>query len=164
MRTVQASKRPTPREANLVGVQERRAPGRRAKASVAGDGTGCVVGGLLGVEGDDMSRRNEQRKRGSTRGSPRRSRTAKASRISRPAAKSRCACEWGGWGHVSEDGPGQNNPDRSEDPWGRAEDRSHGGASTSPSIPTQSGDKTGARGARRVDANRGEQRVCREQA
>src|SRR3954470_1908399 len=32
------------------------------------------------------------------RGSPRRSRTAKASRISRPAVKSRCAGEWGGWG------------------------------------------------------------------
>jgi len=46
--------------------------------------------------------------------------TAKASRISRDAAKSRCACEWGGWGRLSEDGPGHYNPDRSEDPWGRA--------------------------------------------
>jgi hypothetical protein len=36
------------------------------------------------------------------------------------AAKSRCACEWGGWGRISEDGPGHYNPDRSEDPWGRA--------------------------------------------
>lgn len=43
-----------------------------------------------------------------------------ATRISRFAAKSRSACEWGGWGRISDDGPGQNNPDRSEDPWGRA--------------------------------------------
>ena len=35
---------------------------------------------------------------------------------------------WGGWGRLSEDGLGQHNPDRSEGPWGRAEDRSHGGA------------------------------------
>ena len=41
----------------------------------------------------------------------RRSRTAKASRISRHAVKSRCACERGGWGRLSDDGPGQNNPD-----------------------------------------------------
>jgi type I restriction enzyme, R subunit len=39
-------------------------------------------------------------------------------RISRSAAKSRCACEWGGWGRLSDDGPGQNNPDPSEGPWG----------------------------------------------
>src|SRR5215472_18635998 len=43
-----------------------------------------------------------------------------ASRISRRAAKSGCAWEWGAWGQISEDGPGQHNPDRSEDPWGRA--------------------------------------------
>ena len=35
-------------------------------------------------------------------------------------AKSRCACEWGGWGRVSDDGSGHYNPDRSEGPWGRA--------------------------------------------
>jgi hypothetical protein len=34
--------------------------------------------------------------------------------------KSGCACEWGAWGQISEDGPGHYNPDRSEDPWGRA--------------------------------------------
>jgi hypothetical protein len=43
-----------------------------------------------------MPGRNVQRKLGTTRGSPRRSRTAKASRISRHAVKMRCACEWGG--------------------------------------------------------------------
>jgi hypothetical protein len=26
----------------------------------------------------------------------------------------------GGWGRLSDDGPGQHNPDRSEGPWGRA--------------------------------------------
>jgi hypothetical protein len=57
-----------------------------------------------------------QRKLGTTRGSPRRSRTAKASRISRRAVKSRCAREWGGWGQLSDDGPGHYNPDPSEGP------------------------------------------------
>src|SRR4029453_19274508 len=70
-----------------------------------------------------------QRKPGTTRGSPRRSRTAKASRISRPAVKSRCAGEWGGWGRLSEDGPGQHNPDPSEGPWGGGRPTLHGGAS-----------------------------------
>ena len=74
---------------------------------------------LPGVKEDGMSGRNGQRKPGTTRGSPRRSRTAKASRISRHAVKSRCAREWGGWGRLSDDGSGQHNSDRSEDPWGR---------------------------------------------
>src|SRR6202049_5147388 len=73
--------------------------------------------GVPGVGEDGMSGRNVQRKLGTTRGSPRRSRTAKASRISRRAVKSRCAREWGGWGRLSDDGPGQNNPDPSEGPW-----------------------------------------------
>src|SRR5215831_7092649 len=60
-----------------------------------------IDGELPGVGEDGMSGRNGQRKLGTTRGSPRRSRTAKASRISRFAAKSRCACEWGGWGRLS---------------------------------------------------------------
>src|SRR5215470_15173763 len=70
------------------------------------------------VREDGMSGRNGQRKRGTTRGSPRRSRTAKASRISRHATKSRCAHEWDGWGRLSDDGLGHYNPDPSEDPWG----------------------------------------------
>jgi hypothetical protein len=65
-----------------------------------------------------MSGRDEQRKPGTPRGSPRRSRTAKALRISRRAVKSRCAREWDGWGRLSVDGPGQNNLDPSEGPWG----------------------------------------------
>ena len=73
---------------------------------------------LPGVGEDGMSGRNVQRKLGTTRGSPRRSRTAKASRISRHAVKSRCAREWGGWGRLSDDGPGHYNPDPSEGSWG----------------------------------------------
>ena len=78
-----------------------------------------------------MSGRNEQRKPGTTRGSPRRSRTARASRISRHAVKSRCAREWDGWGRLSDDGPGHHNPDPSEDPWGGGVITLQGGAQSS---------------------------------
>ena len=47
-----------------------------------------------GVSEGDMSIPNDQRKHGTTQGSPRRTGTAKASGISRSAAKSRCAPEW----------------------------------------------------------------------
>jgi hypothetical protein len=86
---------------------------------------------LPGVREGGMSGRNERRKPGTTRGSPRRSRTAKASRISRHAVKSRCACEWDGWGRLSDDGPGHYNPDLSEDPWGGGLITLHGGARSS---------------------------------
>jgi len=79
-----------------------------------------------------MSGRNEQRKLGTTHGSPRRSRTAKASRISRHAVKSRCAHEWDGWGRLSDDGSGHYNPDPSEGPWGGGVMILHGGAKSSP--------------------------------
>jgi hypothetical protein len=79
-----------------------------------------------------MSGRNEQRKPGTTRGSPWRSRTAKASRISRFAVKSRCACEWDGWGRISDDGSGHYNPNLSEDPWGGGVISLHGGAQSRP--------------------------------
>jgi hypothetical protein len=46
--------------------------------------------------------------------------TAKAPHITCRAGKLGRAGKWGGWGHISEDGPGQHNPDRSEGPWGRA--------------------------------------------
>src|SRR5262249_40124215 len=64
------------------------------------------------------SRVSQSRMATTARGSPRRSRTAKAFGISRTTAKSERACEWGGWGRLSDDGLGQNNPNRSEDPWG----------------------------------------------
>ena len=80
---------------------------------------------------DGMSGRNEQRKPGTARGSPRRSRTAKASRISRLAVKSRCAHEGDGWGRISDDGSGHYNPNPSEDPWGGGVISLHGGAQSS---------------------------------
>jgi hypothetical protein len=46
--------------------------------------------------------------------------TARAARISHRVVKSRCAGKWGAWGRLSDEGPGQNNPDRSEGPWGKA--------------------------------------------
>src|SRR3982074_875854 len=98
---------------------------------------------LPGVREDGMSGRNVQRKLGTTRGSPRRSRTAKASRISRCAVKSRCAREWDGWGRLSDDGPGHYNPDPSEGPWGGGLPSLHGGALSSPCLRTQSGNIAG---------------------
>ena len=47
-------------------------------------------------------------------------RQPRASRINRSAAKSRCARQWGAWGRLIVDGPGHNNLDQSEGPWGRA--------------------------------------------
>src|SRR5208282_1725288 len=76
-------------------------------------------------------------KLGTTRGSPRRSRTAKASRISRRAVKSGCAREWGGWGRLSDDGPGQHNPDPSEGLWGGGVVTHNGSALSSPRPDTE---------------------------
>jgi hypothetical protein len=75
-----------------------------------------------------MPRKNGQRKPGTTRGSPRRSRTAKALRISRHAVKSQCARGWGGWGRLSDDGSRQHNSDPSEGPWGGGRPHLQGGA------------------------------------
>ena len=86
---------------------------------------------LPGVREGGMSGRNEQRKHGTTRGPPRRSRTAKASRISRHAVKSRCAQGWDGWGRLSDEGPGHYTPDLSEGPWGGGVVILHGGAPSS---------------------------------
>src|SRR5262252_10571484 len=108
---------------------------------------------LPGVGEDGMSGRNGQRKLGSTRGSPRRSRTAKASRISRFAAKSRCACEWGGWGRLSDDGPRQHNPDPSEDPWGGGLPTLHGSALARNRPDTERDIRGYERDARRTEAN-----------
>jgi hypothetical protein len=63
---------------------------------------------LPGVGEDGMSGRNVQQKLGTTRGSPRRSRTAKASRISRHAVKSRCAREWDGCSTPRASGSGRS--------------------------------------------------------
>jgi hypothetical protein len=78
---------------------------------------------------------SSKRKFGTTRGSPRRSRTAKALGISRTAAKSERACEWDGWGRLRDDGLGQNNPNRSEDPWGAGCPRPDFAVSVGPPFP-----------------------------
>jgi hypothetical protein len=78
-----------------------------------------AAGGLPGVIEHNTSTKNVSRKLGTSRGQPRRTRTAKTPRISRSATKSRCARERGAWGRLSVDGPGHYNPDRSEGPWGR---------------------------------------------
>ena len=78
---------------------------------------------------------SSERKFGTTRGSPRRSRTAKALGISRTAAKSERACERDGWGRLSDDGLGQKNPNRSEDPWGAGCPRPDFAVSVEPPFP-----------------------------
>jgi hypothetical protein len=47
-------------------------------------------------------------------------RPAKATGISRSAAKSRCVRKGDGWGRLSDEGAGQHNPCWSEGPWGKA--------------------------------------------
>ena len=118
-----------PRVKRIAGGGECRAVQTLAKARVGiAVYWTCAMAELLGVIESGMSRRNARRKPGTTRGLPRCSRTAKAASISRIAAKSCCACEWGGWGRISVDGPGQNNPDWSEGPWGGGSPTLHGGA------------------------------------
>jgi len=67
-----------------------------------------------------MIGRNSERKLGTTRGLPRRSRTAVALCITDTVGKAQRAREWGGWGRISDDGSGHYNPNRSEGPWDRA--------------------------------------------
>ena len=139
--------------------------GFAAKAMSASENWTITMIELPGVIEGGMPGKNGQRKPGTTRGSPRRSRTAKASRISRPAVKSRCACEWGGWGRLSDDGPGQHNPGRSEGPWSRATkvarmvvfDRAGG-------LRLRTGDPCCCERARRMEANLTTRRACWEQA
>src|ERR1019366_5323953 len=94
------------RIAGILGVPSRWSNG---EGHVDIEGLEHIDVGLPGVGEDGMPGRNEQRKPGTARGSPRRSRTAKASRISRFAVKSRCTREWGGWGRLSDEGPDSIN-------------------------------------------------------
>ena len=126
--------------------------------------TGLAMIELPGVIESGMLRKNGQRKPGTTRGSPRRSRTAKALRISRHAVKSRCAREWGGWGRLSDDGLGQHNPALSEDPRGRWGIPPYGGALSGPRPGSVRDNRCWPRGARRAKTNRASISACREQA
>src|SRR5262249_38490090 len=128
-----------PRETDLRDHRECRAAQISAKANVDTAALELIDVELPGVIEDGMPGRNGQRKPGTARGSPRRSRTAKASRISRSAAKSRCACEWGGWGRISDDGSGHYNPNPSEGPWGGGLPTLHGGALSSPQVRLRAG-------------------------
>ena len=74
-----------------LGVPNRSEPSVKASAVVKE--LGICSDRLPGDSEDDMLGGNGQRKRRTTRGSPRRSRTAKASHIRRSATKLRCACE-----------------------------------------------------------------------
>src|SRR3954464_5855997 len=129
MRTSEASKSEprVKRIAGLLGVPSRSDLGE-GRVGIATLDT-CDGRTPRGQRGRHV-RTEWQRKPGTTRGSPRRSRTAKASRISRPAVKSRCAGEWGGWGRLSNDGPGQQKPDPSEGPWVGGRPAHQGGASS----------------------------------
>jgi hypothetical protein len=124
-----------------------------------------AVGGLSGVLEDDMPRKSDQRKHGTTRRSPRPAGTARASPISRKAVKWWRAGEWGGWGRLSVDGPGQNNPDRSEGPWGRGKIPSNSGTRSNRATRTQSRDCTewcysvDCKRVRRAEANWAAQHV-----
>ena len=83
--------------------------------------------------------------------------TAKASGISRKAVKSGCACEWGGWGRLSVDGAGQNNPVWSEGPWGRAAEAARTEVfqrTTSPGTERGSDEGSGEHEGRRQTARR----------
>jgi len=111
-----------------------------------------------------MSRRNVQRKLGTTRGSPRRSRTAKASRISRRDGEVAMCQPVGRMGPTSVDEPGQNNPDQSEGLWGGVEPYSNGGTPRSLRPDTERDNRFGLRGVRMTDANRVSTGECREQA
>src|SRR5215467_246248 len=97
---------------------------------------------FCGLRGRHVAK-DHQRKLRTSGGSPRHrgTCTAKASRINRSAAKSRCAYNWGGWGRLSVDGPGQNNPGRSEDPWGRANIVARMAVLKRATAPTPSGDE-----------------------
>ena len=126
------------------------------KASVFGEALGKSSRRVpRGLRGRHVAKDHQQKLRTSG-GSPRHrgTCTAKAFRINRRAAKSRCARQWGGWGRLSVEGPGHYNPDWSEDPWGRAAIVARMAALKRTTAPTLSGDKQfWKRGARRKEAN-----------
>src|SRR4029453_18207134 len=119
-----------PRETDCGGIG-RAEPLRTRRRRCRHRSSGLAMIELPGVIESGMPRKNGQRKPGTTRGAPRRSRTAKVLRISRYAVKSRCARGWGGWGRLSDDGSRQHNSGKSEDPWGGGLPNLQGGARSS---------------------------------
>jgi hypothetical protein len=87
-------------------------------------------------------------------------RTAQAFGISRPAVQSGSACEWGGWGRISEDGPGQKNPDRSEGRWGRAAEAVRTEVFQRARSPAPNGEPTSAAGNTKDEGQRNDARAA----
>jgi hypothetical protein len=118
----EASKIPASPESECEDVRERRNCYTELKASVSGEALGFRSRRVPRGLGGRHVAKERQRKLRTGCGLPRHVQacTAMAFRINRETAKSECACNWGGWGRLSVDGPGQHNPDRSEGPWGRA--------------------------------------------
>ena len=112
-----------------------------------------AVDGVPGVIEGDMPRKSGQRKHGTSPETPRPTGTAGAPRITGTAGKSLRARERGGWGRLSVDGPGQNNPDRSEGPWGKSALALERRCITEHGTPTLSGARPMPRSARRANAN-----------
>ena len=110
-----------------------------AKANVVGEELGQAADEVSGVVGSGMLEQSGQRNLGTSRGQPRRTRPAKAPRISRQAMKSRCASERDAWGRLGVDGPGHYNPVRSEGPWGRATSVARTAVLHPSTVPTLSG-------------------------
>ena len=79
------------------------------------------------VEGD-MSRQDEQRKHGTTDGSPRPVTHSEGIAYKVPGIEIAMCLSGGGWGRISVEGAGQHNPHRSEDPGVERVIRLHGGA------------------------------------
>ena len=145
------------RIAGVVGVPRR---WLRAEGTIDVAALELTIVELPGVVGGGMPGRNRQRKTGTARGWPRRSRTAEASHISRSAMKLRCAREQGGWGRLSVDGR-DSKPDWSEGPWGKWGNPLHGGAVYR--VDRSDFGRINAE-ARRAKTNRTSDSVCREQA
>src|SRR5215831_6133437 len=145
------------RIAGVMGVPRR---WLRAEGTIDVAALELTIVELPGVVGGGMPGRNGQRKTGTARGWPRRSRTAEASHISRSAMKLGCAREWGGWGRLSDDGR-DSKPDRSEGPWGRWVIPPRGGAVHR--VNRSDFGRINAE-ARRAKTNRMSVSVCREQA
>src|SRR5215471_12992408 len=99
--------------------------------------------------------KEHQRKLRTSRGTPRHMRicTAKASGISRETVKSRCAREWGGWGRISEDGPGQQTRTGARAPGTVEREAACTEVLTSASPRTQSREYRWQQTARRTVAN-----------
>src|SRR5262249_30307094 len=122
-------------------------------------------GRLPGDVEDDMLGRIDRQKRGTTRGAPRRSRTAKAAHISRHAVKLCCGNTRGRCGRRSVDGSGQHSLNRSEDLWSRAI-KSLAWRCCAEQVATDSERSVLCcrGGARRMEANLITRRACWEQA